>query len=186
MFPLPDRLISIGRHEDNDLVFNESEISRYHAQLIPDTGGFIIRDLGSRNGIHVNERRTMECKLNPGDRLRLDPLILLYEQDFPKPDRAAPVAAAKRPGLAEPARPQPEAELARQNRELTVRLDAAQQMATTVDQRVAELERQQHWLQQQLTALEQRVAVGDPTGREPAGLETMKFVVIGRTDTTGP
>ncbi|WKV75566.1 FHA domain-containing protein [Streptomyces sp. PCS3-D2] len=56
VLPLPARTtVRIGRATDNDLVIDELDVSRRHAELraLPD-GGYEIADLGSHNGTYLN------------------------------------------------------------------------------------------------------------------------------------
>lgn len=48
---------SIGRAHDNDLVINNLALSRYHAEVRWQNGRYEIEDLGSQNGVFVNNRR---------------------------------------------------------------------------------------------------------------------------------
>ena len=57
---------SIGRGPGNDLVIPSLAVSRMHAQIRRTTGGLVIADVGSRNGIIVNGRRVLEVTLAPG------------------------------------------------------------------------------------------------------------------------
>ena len=46
--------VTIGRHPDCDVVLNDAEVSRQHAEVRREDGGFSIVDLGSLNGTKVN------------------------------------------------------------------------------------------------------------------------------------
>jgi len=46
--------VTIGRHPDCDVVLNDAEVSRQHAEVRREDGGFTIVDLGSLNGTKVN------------------------------------------------------------------------------------------------------------------------------------
>ena len=48
----------IGRNQDGDLVVLASSVSREHAQLTQTVSGWVVRDLGSRNGTFVGGIRT--------------------------------------------------------------------------------------------------------------------------------
>jgi hypothetical protein len=61
--------LRIGRALDNDLVIADSRVSRYHAQIVRDTNGPVVRDLGSTNGTGVAGRTVQENRLVDGDRL---------------------------------------------------------------------------------------------------------------------
>jgi DNA-binding SARP family transcriptional activator len=56
-YPLNGGTTRIGRHDDNDIVLDDTEVSRHHA-VIADTGtSFVITDLRSTNGVKVQRRR---------------------------------------------------------------------------------------------------------------------------------
>lgn len=61
----------IGRHPDNDLQLTDQNISRFHAIIEPKQEGFLLRDLGSRNGTFVNGHRVGEAWLQSGDQIRV-------------------------------------------------------------------------------------------------------------------
>ena len=46
--------VTIGRHPDCDVVLNDQEVSRQHAEVRREEGEFLIVDLGSLNGTKVN------------------------------------------------------------------------------------------------------------------------------------
>jgi pSer/pThr/pTyr-binding forkhead associated (FHA) protein len=68
---LPPGGVRIGRALDNDLVIADSRVSRYHAQVVPDGGGTLVRDLGSTNGTAVAGRVVAEDRLADGDTVSL-------------------------------------------------------------------------------------------------------------------
>jgi len=55
------------------------QLSREHAMLVPEAGGWQIRDLGSRNGLWVEGSRTGAGPLRAGARIQLGSLILVAE-----------------------------------------------------------------------------------------------------------
>jgi pSer/pThr/pTyr-binding forkhead associated (FHA) protein len=59
-------LVFIGR-EDCQIVLNDTNISRKHAEISWKGDHYVIRDLGSANGIVFNGSKVPESKLNPGD-----------------------------------------------------------------------------------------------------------------------
>lgn len=63
--------LRIGRHEDNDLVFDNPYLSRHHAELFSDGSRTLIRDLGSTSGTFVNGERIKQRRLKDGDLIRL-------------------------------------------------------------------------------------------------------------------
>ena len=56
-FELSDAIaeVVIGRSSESDLVINDANISRRHAIVRKDWGGITIEDLGSKNGVVINE-----------------------------------------------------------------------------------------------------------------------------------
>lgn len=71
-FPLrPGRSYIAGRSGEADLVITEDTVSRKHARFYFARGGTWVRDLGSRNGTHVNGTQVKVHRLREGDRLSL-------------------------------------------------------------------------------------------------------------------
>src|SRR5439155_25953241 len=58
--PLPDRLVTIGRALECDVIVPSPRVSRRHAELAPSPQGLRLRDLGSTNGTTVDGRRVLE------------------------------------------------------------------------------------------------------------------------------
>jgi pSer/pThr/pTyr-binding forkhead associated (FHA) protein len=69
---------TVGRDPDCDFPINEYVISRKHAKIIKRWGGIAIRDLESKNGVFVNNRRVVEEYLHDGDRIALGTIVLLF------------------------------------------------------------------------------------------------------------
>ena len=62
----------IGRQAGSDLHLPSAEVSRDHAEIVSEAGGFVIRDRGSRYGTFVNDKSIDEQQvLAHGDRIRL-------------------------------------------------------------------------------------------------------------------
>jgi hypothetical protein len=47
----------LGRSRDADIVLDDANVSRRHAEVRPSGGSWTVRDLGSTNGVKVNGRR---------------------------------------------------------------------------------------------------------------------------------
>ena len=77
--------IVIGRDPSCDLFFVNQKLSRRHARVEPGPDGVKLIDLGSRNGMWVNEERVGERWLQPGDAIRLGGLRIGFEEDNPPP-----------------------------------------------------------------------------------------------------
>ncbi len=65
--------IVIGRGSDCDIVLPERPASRQHVAIERDDGGYLLRDLGSKNGTFVNgqEVRDEPCRLKDGDEIQI-------------------------------------------------------------------------------------------------------------------
>ena len=61
----------LGRHPDCDLVLDDDSVSRRHASISREGDRWLIVDLGSRNGTHVNGWRVAEAHVLDGDELVL-------------------------------------------------------------------------------------------------------------------
>ena len=78
---VPPRGGVIGRSRECDIVLDDSNVSRRHAELHPDLDGWTIGDLGSTNGVRVNGRRIEHREpLQPGDRIDLGATTLVFEE----------------------------------------------------------------------------------------------------------
>ena len=64
-------LFRIGKSPDNDLVLADETVSREHCEIVRDDKGYLLRDLGSTNGIEVRGRRQKRVKLDDGTRFTL-------------------------------------------------------------------------------------------------------------------
>ena len=71
---LTQQQCTIGRNPDNTIILNEALVSRYHAVLTKDINGqFSITDLGSVNGVVVNDKL-----LEPGIQTKLNHRDLIF------------------------------------------------------------------------------------------------------------
>jgi len=62
----------LGRSRDADVVLDDPNVSRHHAEVRPSGGSWIVNDLGSTNGIKLNGRRIRGPEsLKPGDEIEL-------------------------------------------------------------------------------------------------------------------
>jgi hypothetical protein len=77
--PLAGSRFVIGRSRDCDLMLDDPNVSRRHAELRRENGGWLVSDLGSTNGVKVNGRRVNEQQLSPGDEISLGLEKLRFE-----------------------------------------------------------------------------------------------------------
>ncbi len=75
-------IIKIGRQLDNDIIVEDKRVSRYHAQIKYEINGqFIIYDLGSTNGITVNNTPHLrQHTLRNGDRFTIGSYDFYFER----------------------------------------------------------------------------------------------------------
>jgi hypothetical protein len=73
--------VVVGRSREADIVLQDPNVSRRHAELRKDDGGWQIVDLGSTNGIKVNGRRVDNQPLHPGDQVTIGVTDLTFELD---------------------------------------------------------------------------------------------------------
>lgn len=84
-FKLDKPALTVGRAPDNDLVIpetipNSATVSKHHARLRRDQDDYIVRDLGSKNGLTVNGRQTVENLLQDGDHLSFGTVEAIFHQ----------------------------------------------------------------------------------------------------------
>lgn len=71
-YVLDGPVVSLGRSRECDCVFDDQNISRRHAELRRNSSGdWQVVDLGSTNGVKVNDRAVDNTRLAPGDEVTL-------------------------------------------------------------------------------------------------------------------
>jgi pSer/pThr/pTyr-binding forkhead associated (FHA) protein len=78
-------LVSIGRALNNDIVIEDPRVSRNHAQLRRRYGRYVLYDLGSSGGTHINGYPVEECVLHSGDVISFAGVQVIYAEDPPTP-----------------------------------------------------------------------------------------------------
>jgi hypothetical protein len=79
-FELNGRVITLGRAPENSLLLADHHLSRCHARIELAEHGFVLTDLGSRNGTFVGGRRVTRHPLEPGDRIQMGSSLLEFQQ----------------------------------------------------------------------------------------------------------
>jgi DNA-binding NtrC family response regulator len=64
-----------------DLALKAPAVSRVHAEIVREGRHFVVRDLGSRNGVIVNGRKVQSSELEPLDELRIGDAIFKFVED---------------------------------------------------------------------------------------------------------
>jgi hypothetical protein len=72
--------VTIGRSRQCDLMIDDPNVSRQHAEIRPRGGSWVLTDLGSTNGSLLNGRRIMGPEvLKPGDEIELGTSAITFE-----------------------------------------------------------------------------------------------------------
>ena len=66
-----DGALRIGTGATCHLVLTDDTISRHHCELVRDSTGYLLRDLGSTNGTYVGRVRIQEAYVEPGTEIRV-------------------------------------------------------------------------------------------------------------------
>ncbi len=96
VFELDKPSYVIGREAGNDLVIEDPQVSRRHAQLTQQGNSYLIEDIGSTNGTYVNGKRvTAPTLLANGDMVGLaDTVIIAVQVPLPMGGEATVVSDA--------------------------------------------------------------------------------------------
>lgn len=82
----PTRILTVGRELDAVLFINHHAVSRRHAEITYANGHFLLRDLGSKNGTFLNDKRLEPHNmhiLNPHDQVRFGTVMVYTLQVRP-------------------------------------------------------------------------------------------------------
>ena len=72
--------LTIGRAPNNGIQLPAESVSREHARLTPTSGGVLIEDLCSRNGLKVNDSSVNSQHLRSGDEITIGKLRLRFTE----------------------------------------------------------------------------------------------------------
>ena len=70
-FPLEGEELRLGRGSDNDVVLPDFSVSRRHAALRREPGGWFVYDLKSTNGVQVNGVTVKKAPVRSADKLKI-------------------------------------------------------------------------------------------------------------------
>jgi hypothetical protein len=72
--------VTLGRSRQCDIVIDDENVSRQHAEIRPRGGSWVLNDLGSTNGSSVNRRRINGPEvLKRGDEIELGTSVITFE-----------------------------------------------------------------------------------------------------------
>ncbi len=70
--------VLLGRLPECDVTLTDASVSRRHARIDHRDGSWVIEDLGSTNGLRVNDAVVGRARLNDGDRIELGSVGLAF------------------------------------------------------------------------------------------------------------
>lgn len=82
--PLTKTVTTLGRQLENDIVFHEEFLSRFHAEIIYENEKYVLYDKDSTSGTCVNGRSIHRCVLNSGDIISLANIHMMFVNNSPK------------------------------------------------------------------------------------------------------
>jgi len=81
IYEMTKPVVTLGRGTANDLVLNDTSVSRFHAVIKTADGKYVIADRGSTNGVYVNSKRiTDETPFAEGDSARIGIYMVNFEK----------------------------------------------------------------------------------------------------------
>jgi pSer/pThr/pTyr-binding forkhead associated (FHA) protein len=75
-----DRPVTIGRDASSDLVVADGTLSRQHFTIWREGEHYMIKDLGSQNGISVDGKRAPQIMLRQNDCIRAGRTLFLFRE----------------------------------------------------------------------------------------------------------
>ena len=84
VIPLTKAVTTFGRQLENDIVFHEEFLSRFHAEIVHENDKYVLYDKDSTSGTFVNGRKIDRCVLNSGDLISLANIYVMFVNNSPK------------------------------------------------------------------------------------------------------
>jgi phosphoserine phosphatase RsbU/P len=78
-FPL-DSATLVGRASLNHVIIDDPRISRQHAKIAPEEGGYVLYDLNSANGTYINDEPVKRQRLEHGATIRFGPFAFAFKE----------------------------------------------------------------------------------------------------------
>ena len=78
-YAIGQRPLVIGRLSECDIVVNDSNVSRRHAEIWRTTEGIAVRDLNSTNGTFVNGHKITAVSISPKDEIEVGTMSMRIE-----------------------------------------------------------------------------------------------------------
>lgn len=84
IIPVTKTVTTLGRQLENDIVFHEDFLSRFHAEIVHENDKYVLYDKESTSGTFVNGRKINCCVLNSGDLISLANIYIMFVNNNPK------------------------------------------------------------------------------------------------------
>ena len=68
-FPVTRESVTVGRAPDNDIVIDNTLVSRHHVKIVQEGTHYIVEDLGSGNGTLLNGQEVVKETLKDQDEI---------------------------------------------------------------------------------------------------------------------
>jgi pSer/pThr/pTyr-binding forkhead associated (FHA) protein len=75
-------MLTIGRYPTSDIQISSQRVSRFHAIIQWSNGAWVIEDVESLNGLTCQGQRIGKLALVNGDRIYIDPAIVLQYKEL--------------------------------------------------------------------------------------------------------
>lgn len=80
-YPMEHDILTIGRHEDNDITIDCMSISGFHSRVVAIGSDYFIEDLKSTNGSYVNSDQVKMSQIRDSDIVTLGSHNLKFEDE---------------------------------------------------------------------------------------------------------
>ncbi|MHB1923140.1 MAG: FHA domain-containing protein [Acidimicrobiales bacterium] len=77
-FVLDQETTHVGRHPESDIFLDDITVSRRHAEIVRQSDGYAVRDVGSLNGTYLNRERIEDARLDNGDEVQIGKFKLVF------------------------------------------------------------------------------------------------------------
>lgn len=77
-YRLTNERYSIGRDPESDIIIDQQEVSRRHADVIRMASEYVVTDCGSANGVFVNNLRLDRAVLAHGDVFQIGSCVFQF------------------------------------------------------------------------------------------------------------
>lgn len=77
-YPLTEKAYFIGRDPESDIVIETKDVSRRHAKIERTSTEFVLCDLGSSNGIYINNLKLPRSILMHGDLIQIGSCVFQF------------------------------------------------------------------------------------------------------------